>query len=110
MTKYQFSFLFSTAWYKTIRPETIVNGSRKIGVCPFDSTAISVRDVPACENPNDICSDHECNDNVSADLSAECELTEETESHVMDVRSDAAQAITLTPAQLEFFETRYENG
>ena len=75
-------------------------------MCHIDSTAISVPDVPACENPSDIGSDHESDDNASGDLSAECELIEETELHVMDMRSDAAQAITLTPAQLELFETR----
>ena len=37
MTKYQFLSPFSTASYKPIRPVTIVNGFRKVGVCPFDS-------------------------------------------------------------------------
>ena len=92
VTKYQFSSLFSAAWYKVIRPETIVNGFRKVA---FDSTTISVPDVPACENPSDIGPYHESDDNavLRADLFAECELTEETELHVMDMRSNAAQAI-----------------
>ena len=44
---------------------------------------------------------------AGADPPAECCLTV---SHVMDVNDDAAQATTLIPAQLELFETRYENG
>ncbi len=110
VTKYQFSSLFSTAWYKAVKPETIVNGFRKVGVCPFDST---VPDVPMSENPDDTGADqggHESDDSASSDPSAECDLTEETGSRVMDVDNDAAQATTLTPAQLELFETRYENG
>ena len=119
VTKYQFSSLFSRAWYRAIRPETIVNGFRKVGVCPFDSTAITVPDVPTSKDPDDTGEapgdtgadqgGNESDDSGNADLSAECGLTEETESHVMDVNDDDA-APTLTPAELELFETRYENG
>ena len=42
VTKFSFSSLFSQAWYKAIKPETIVAGFRKVGVCPFDNTAISL--------------------------------------------------------------------
>ena len=37
VTKYQFSSLFSKAWYKAIKPETLVSGFRKVGICPFQS-------------------------------------------------------------------------
>ena len=40
VTKFSFFSLFSQAWYKAIKPETIVAGFRKVGVCPFDNTAI----------------------------------------------------------------------
>ena len=118
VTKYQFSSLFSSAWYKAIRPETIVNGFRKVGVSPFDPTAITVPDVSMCQNTGDTGGDlggnesdgNESDDSDNADPSAECDLTEETGSHVMDVDNDAAQATTFTPAQLELFETRYDNG
>ena len=112
VTKYQFSSLFSTAWYKAVRPETIVNGFRKVGVCPFDASAIAVPDVPTSETPAAAEEDgNESDDSVGADLTAECDLAEETGSSVMDVDSNTStQATTLTPAQLELFETRYENG
>ena len=112
VTKYQFSSLFSTAWYKAARPETIVSGFRKVGVCPFDSTAIPVPDGPTCENTDDAgvnADGNESDDSGDDDPSAECALTE-AEPDVMDMVENTAQSTTLTPEQLELFETRYENG
>lgn len=40
MTKLQFSQLFSQAWMKSIKPENIVSGFKKTGICPLDSGAI----------------------------------------------------------------------
>jgi len=40
VTKFQFSSLSSKAWFQTINPATLISGFRKVGVCPFDSTAI----------------------------------------------------------------------
>ena len=42
VTKLQFSRLFSQAWVKTIKPETIINGFKKTGVCPLNKAAISI--------------------------------------------------------------------
>ena len=42
VTKLQFSQLFSQAWRKAIRPETIINGFRKTGVCPLNKHAIEI--------------------------------------------------------------------
>ena len=42
VTKLQFSQLFSQAWFKAIRPETIINGFRKTGVCPLSKHAIEI--------------------------------------------------------------------
>ena len=42
VTKYQFSALFSVAWYKAIKPETLMSGFRKAGICPFNSDAIKI--------------------------------------------------------------------
>ena len=102
VTKYQFSSLFSTAWYKTIRPETIISGFRKVGVCPFDSSAIVVPDIPMCESTvvkNESSSESE----DEANSSAECGLTKET-------GFSSATQNAFTPEQLELFATRYENG
>ena len=49
VTKFQFSSLFSKAWYLTIRPDIIVSGFRKVGVCPFDSLAVKPYS-PSLEN------------------------------------------------------------
>ena len=45
VTKYQFSSLFSKAWYKAIRPENLISGFRRVGVCPFNSEAITAPDI-----------------------------------------------------------------
>ena len=42
VTKFQFSALFSQAWFQTINPATIISGFRKVGVCPFNATAIKL--------------------------------------------------------------------
>ena len=42
VTKLQFNSLFSQAWYKAIRPETIISGFRKTGICPLDKDAIRI--------------------------------------------------------------------
>ena len=39
VTKLNFSTLFSQAWTKAITPQTLINGFRKTGVCPFNSSA-----------------------------------------------------------------------
>ena len=40
VTKFQFNTLFSKAWYQAVKPETIINGFRKIGVYPLNKDAI----------------------------------------------------------------------
>ena len=42
VTKLQFNSLFSQAWYKAIRPELIVSGFRKTGICPLNKNAIII--------------------------------------------------------------------
>ena len=50
VTKFQFSSLFSTAWYKAIKPENLISGFRKCGICPFNSKAIVVSEIPQRED------------------------------------------------------------
>ena len=38
--KYTLSGLFRKAWYKIISPELIIAGFCRVGICPFDLTAI----------------------------------------------------------------------
>ena len=53
--KYQFSQLFSKAWYKAIQPNNLISGFAKTGIHPFNSEAISVPTLPDME----IDSEHE---------------------------------------------------
>ena len=41
VTKYQFSALFSQAWYKAIKPDNIISGFQKAGICPFNPKAVA---------------------------------------------------------------------
>ena len=40
VTKFQFCSLLHEAWFKAINPATIIAGFRKVGVCPFNPSAI----------------------------------------------------------------------
>ena len=42
VTKYQFSQLFSKAWYKVIQPNNLISGFAITDIHPFNSNAISV--------------------------------------------------------------------
>ena len=42
VTIYNFSKIFSQAWYQTVIPRTIMAGFRATGVCPFNRRAISI--------------------------------------------------------------------
>ena len=49
--KFQFCLLLNQAWFKAINPTTIILGFHKVGVCPFNATAIqSYSDVLSDEN------------------------------------------------------------
>lgn len=115
VTKYQFSSLFSTAWYKTVRPENIIAGFRKVGVCPFDSSAIAVPSVPS-ESMDKTSASHSADpaesSEESEDENGECGLTEEPglDDGGATPASASMQASVFSPDQLELFETRFENG
>ena len=46
VTKLNFSRLFSQAWIKAIKPENIVNGFKKCGVCPLNRNMIEIPSTP----------------------------------------------------------------
>jgi len=54
ITKFQFSSLFNKAWFLAIQPHTIVSGFGKVGVYPFDSTAIKSYDTAAVHNETQV--------------------------------------------------------
>ena len=53
VTKFQFSSLFREAWFKSIKPETVVAGFRKAGVYPLNPNAISVPALDASSLTSD---------------------------------------------------------
>ena len=42
ITRYDFSALFSEAWFKAMRPENAIAGFKVTGICPFDRNAIKI--------------------------------------------------------------------
>ena len=81
VTKYQFSALFSQAWYRAIKPENIISGFQKAGICPFNPKAIA----------------------APSSLPSVGEVASESHGQTS---SDSA----LGQEKLELFTTRFENG
>lgn len=107
VTKYQFSSLFSTAWYKAIKPATLVAGFKKVGVCPFNSSAIAVCDPPSVTTLDVSEDDNSSYEDENEDVSLPEVNTEASATNSSFVRTENA---SFTPEQLQIFETRYENG
>ena len=82
ITKLNFSSLFSRAWYKAIKPENIINGFCKTGVCPFNEKAIEVNELPSFDADS---------------MSCDPPLNKESET-------------VFTDEQIKLYEQRYENG
>ena len=116
ITKYQFSSLFSAAWYKTIKPETLVSGFRKVGVCPFNAEAIKASDPSSSL----VTSDHHDNENLSDqeidNNDEEVALLETASLPSPEVNPSSPSVLTIednptfSPEQLQLFQTRYDNG
>ena len=81
VTKYQFSTLFSQAWYKAIKPDNIISGFQKAGICPFNPNAIAA--PPSLTSLDESASDSHCQSSSNS--------TFNREKH-------------------ELFTTRFENG
>ena len=81
VTKYQFSALFSQAWYKAIKPENITSEFQKAGICPFNPEAIA--------SPPPLPS-------VGESASKSC--------------GQSSSNCTLSGEKNELFATRFENG
>ena len=89
VTKLGFPKLFSQAWYQAIKPENLISGFRKTGVCPFNSEAVSVYEIPF----GDLFSDDD-------------KLPSENTSQVQEPSS----LPVFSDEQISLFDTRYENG
>ena len=96
VTKFQFSSLFSKAWYITIKPQTIMNGFTKTGIYPLDKNALTT--------PDSLSS--------SSDTGDQSNETMDTEAMDTDISLDppAGTNDTFTDEQIALFQKRYEDG
>ena len=114
VTKYQFSSLFSVAWYKAIKPENLISGFRKTGICPFDSSAITVPDLVTVPDPVTVVDEPE-GEKSSDDACDENSVCEREELRPASVCVETVDGLSTPPMvftqeQIQIFETRYENG
>ena len=104
ITKMSFSQLFSKAWYRTIKPENIINGFRATGVCPLNRMAIAAH----VEVSNDLSSSGE--DEALQD----CDYFQLQEEAPMLAKFQEETPIPPKPffseEQIHLFQTRFENG
>ena len=101
--KYQFSQLFSKAWYKAIQPNNLISGFAKTGIHLFNSDAISVPTLPDME----VDSEHE--EEVAAGEDGHGDLEEMMEEGAPE-DNQGVKATAFSHSELELFTTRYENG
>ena len=104
ITKMSFSQLFSKAWYRTIKPENIINGFRATGVCPLNRMAIAAH----VEVSSDLSSSGE--DEALQD----CDYFQLQEEPPMLAKLQEETPIPPKPffseEQIHLFQTRFENG
>ena len=105
VTKYTFSGLFRRAWYKTISPGLIVAGFRKVGVCPFNRTAIQAVSLDEWSAGVDPTQD------VEEDYQNEDSNEQTADSAIEDqIGENLVLSRPFTELEEELFQTRYENG
>ena len=111
VTKYQFSLLFSKAWYKAIQPQNIISGFVKAGIHPFNPDAISVPSYPPGvddnsdeESESDGEEDAAMNDNHGDGIDGEDEMKDPADD------PDNSMSTSFSSQQIQLFTTRYENG
>ena len=105
---FNFSSLFNKAWFLSIQPHTIVSRFRKVGVHPFNSTAIKPYDnssisnkipeatpvmMPVVTQPNERSS-------VSQDGFSE---------HNLEESGPGLSPVSYSEEQIELFQRRYDN-
>ena len=98
VTKFQFSSLFSKAWYLTIRPDIIMSGFRKVGVCPFDFSAVK---------PYSPSSEKSSTSKVQNDLNSEQNPNTKSKE---SPEEQCQTRIQFAPGQVLLYEHRYESG
>ena len=112
VTKYNFSKLFSKAWYKAIQPQNLISGFSKCGICPYNSEAVKAPIYPT-DSQND-----DGSEELVQDLDGEMEVvkadTLEDCSGVNTYGRENGEASCMSTSfsheQVALFNLRYENG
>ena len=102
ITKYQFSTLFSKAWYKAIQPQNLIAGFKKCGIYPYNPEAIKAPITTPDEG-----------DDGGIELEREKKLDETSIGGNDDMNMDDGDervSDTFSPEQIVLFTLRYENG
>jgi hypothetical protein len=111
VTKYNFSKLFSKAWYKAIQPQNLIAGFSKCGICPYNSEAIKAPIYPT-DSQND-------DDNEDLDLDGEMAVVKSDtvgDSSGVNLNNSGENGeasctrTSFSPEQVALFTLRYENG
>lgn len=116
VTKYQFSHLFSKAWYKAIQPNNLISGFAKTSIHPFNADAITVPALPNIE-----VDEGDDDDSDGSKIKDKFESPSTSGAGKEDSRSAAEEKMEdgsgkegykeeFTPSEIERFTTRYENG
>ena len=108
ITKYTFSGLFRQAWYKTISPDLIVAGFRKVGVCPFDRTAIKAVSLNECRAGVDPTQDADEEQLSHQDEDCNEQLADSVIEDQIGEKLDLSCPFTMLEEEL--LQMRYENG
>ena len=103
VTKFQFCSLLNQAWFKAINPATIISGFRKVGVCPFNATAIQ----PYSNTLSDENSYSSSNETISKDSNHS--LTEK-DTEVVSSENSSSHQYTFAEEDICLFQKRFENG
>ena len=97
---------FQDSSAKTICPELIVAGFRRVGICPFDRTAIQAVSLDECRAGVDPGANEE--DLPNEGFSEHLDDNPVEEQTGMDLDLDLSRPFT--EFEEELFKTRYENG
>ena len=122
VTKLNFSLLFSRAWVKAINPETIINGFRKTGICPFNRSAIIIPESDTSSSSLEDDSNVQGDDNSSSlqvqgdDSSSSLEddsTVKRDDNHILhgdNLRSSPELFSSFSDDKLALFQRRFESG
>ena len=100
VTKFQFCSLLHETWFKAINPATIIAGFRKVGVCPFNPSAI--------QPYSDALSDENSFSSSNETISDQSFIEKDTE--VVENEKFSMRQSVFTEEDVCLFRNRFENG